>query len=121
MRLEGKTEPIQFVNIYNAPLECERAGKAVTDLIRIAGLMEMATIVVGDFNLHHIDRDNRTIKLSGLATEVADWVASNRAIYALDQGIITYNRIGTIDLSIFCTAIESNLTSAFVVRQLSQI
>ena len=55
MRLEEQTEPTQFLNIYNASLGCERAGKTTTDLIGIVGLLQMATIVVGDFNPHHID------------------------------------------------------------------
>ncbi len=113
IRLKQETGPIQFMDIYNAPLGCKKAGKAVTNLIEIMGLMQMATIVVKDFNLHHIDWDNRTINLSGLATEVADWVASNGAIYAMDQRTNMNNQGRKIDLSICNTSIELNLIECY--------
>lgn len=91
MRLEEETKLIKFVNIYNVPLKCEKVGKAVTDLMKVAGLMQIATIIIRDFNFHYMNLYNRITNLSGLAIEVADWVTSNKTIYALDQRTITHN------------------------------
>lgn len=46
---------LEFGNIYNKFIECKRAGKAVTKLIKILKFIKMATIVIEDFNFYPID------------------------------------------------------------------
>ena len=100
---DENSEPIYLGKIYNASPGCEGAGETAEKLIKVAGLMQKHTIVVGDFNLHHMDWDNHTINPNRSAICLLEWVANNAVTYGLSSGTITHNRGGTLGLTI-CSA-----------------
>lgn len=97
---DENSEPIYLVNIYNASPGCERAGEAAEKLIEIAELVQKQTIVVGDFNLHHMGWDNHTINPNRSAT----------CPYGLSSGTSTHNKLGvTLDLTICSASINQKV------------
>lgn len=55
-------ESIFIVNVYNALIGCERAGRSAEILMDIPELLQKRSLIIGDINLRYTDWDNRTGK-----------------------------------------------------------
>ena len=54
-------EPVYIINSYNSPVGSKQTGRSVDIMMEVPVLLHKRMLIMGDFNLHHTDWDNRTV------------------------------------------------------------
>lgn len=60
-------------------------------------LILLPVLLGGDFNLHHIDWDAKTLNPTKQAKNFSEWVSKNTAIYELPTDTIIHSQSNAID------------------------
>lgn len=83
-------EPIYILDVYNAPIRSKQAGNSAETVMQVTGLLRKRVLIMGDFNLNHIDWDNRTVNPTAQVKKFAEWVADNNATYELEPAKVSF-------------------------------
>ena len=65
-------ELVYIINCYDAPIGSEQASRSVDIMIEIPELLHKRVLIMGDFNLHNTNLDNRTVHPTSQAKRFAD-------------------------------------------------
>lgn len=92
----------------------KQAGKFIDIIIEVPKLLHKHMLVIGDFNLHHIDCDNCMVN-STIQTKIfANWIANKNAMYELEVDIVTYARDRIPDLVIASNLVLEQETKCYM-------
>ncbi len=72
VQLSIDKEPVYIISSYNAPMGSKQAGRSVDIMIEVPELLHNRVLIMGDFNLHHTNWDNRTVNLTTQAKRFTD-------------------------------------------------
>ena len=65
-------EPLYVYNVYNAPHGSVQTGGAISAIFQEPRSIFDRAIIAGDFNLHHVDWDEKTRNPTRQAAKLAD-------------------------------------------------
>lgn len=74
--------------------------------------------MMGDFDLHHTNWDNRTVNPTTQAKRFAEWVADKNATYGLEPGTVTHKRGGALDLVISSSPVSELIVESYLETNL---
>ncbi len=101
------------MNDYNSLQQCQKADEAIKTIIWAPNFMQNRSLVLGNVNLHHIERNNWTTNPSEEALNIVEWVADQGAFHHLEPDTITHNRRSAIELVIASSTMKTHITECY--------